>query len=110
MLKNYGILYWFERNSNNGGLSLYVRDDIPSKFLKVKSDCNIESICVEVNLKKRKWFINGSYSANKSFLSNHVRCLNHIIDEYSKLYQNFLFLGDFHASINMTNAWQNFVI
>ena len=59
MLKNFGIPYRLDRNSNGGGLLLYVRDDIPSKFLKVKSDCNIESICVEVNLRKRKWFING---------------------------------------------------
>ena len=100
MLKNFGIPYRLDRNSNGGGLLLYVREDIPSKFLKVKSDCNIESICVEVNLRKRKWFINGSYNPNKSFLSNHLECLNRIIDEYSKLYQNFLFLGDFNASVS----------
>ena len=99
MLKGYGIPYsldrnpngGLDRNSNGGGLLLYVRKDIPSKFLKVKSDCNIESICVEVNLRKRKWFINGSYSPNKSWISNHLECLNRIIDEYSKMYQNFLF-------------------
>ena len=100
MLKNYGILYRLERNSNGGGLLLYVREDIPSKFLKVKSDCNIESICVEVNLRKRKWFINGSFNPNKNFTSNHLESLNRIIDEYSKIYQNFLFLGDFNASVS----------
>ena len=100
MLKNFGIPYRLDRNSNGGGLLLYVREDIPSKFLKVKSDCNIESICVEVNLRKRKWFINGSYNPNKIFLSNHLECLNCIIDEYRKRYQNFLFLGDFNASVS----------
>ena len=100
MLKNFGIPHRHDRNSNGGGLLLYVHEDIRSKFLKVKSDCNIESICVEVNLRKRKWFINGLYSPNKSFLSNHLECLNCIIDEYSKLRQNFLFLGDFNASVS----------
>ena len=100
MLENYGIPYRFDRNSNGGGLLLYVREDIPSKFLKVKSDCNIESICVEVNLRKRKWFINGSFNPNKNFISNHLECLNRIIDEYSKIYQNFLFLEDFSASVS----------
>ena len=100
MLKNFGILYRFDRNSNGGGLLLYVREDIPSNFLKVKSDCNIESICVEVNLRKRKWFINGSCNPNKSFLSNHLECLNRIINEYSNLYQHFLFLGDFNAFVS----------
>ena len=54
MLKNFGVPYRLDRNSNGGGLLLYVRVDIPSKFLKVKSGCNIESICVDVNLRKRK--------------------------------------------------------
>ena len=76
-------------------------------FLKVKSDCNIESICVEVNLRKRKWFINGSCSPNKSFISNHVECLNRIIDEYSKTYQNFLFLGDFNTFVS-DKCWAEF--
>ena len=96
MLKNFGIPYGFDRNSNGGGLLLYVCEDIPSKFLKLKSDCSIESICVEV----RKWFINGSHNSNKSFISNHLECLNRNIDEYSKVYQNFLFLGDFNASVS----------
>ena len=100
MSKNFGIPYRLDRNSNGGGLLLYVREDIPSKFLKVKSDCNVESICVDVDLRKRKWFINVSYKPNKSFLSNHLECFNRIIDEYSKIFQNFLFLGDFKPSVS----------
>ena len=50
---------------------------------------------------KRKWFINGSYDPNERFISNNLEYLNRIIDEYSKVYQNFLFLGlgDFNASV-----------
>ena len=81
MLKNFGIPCRLDRNSNDGGLLLYVREEILSKFVKVKSNCNIESICAEVNLRKRKWFINGSYNPNKSFLTNHLERLNRIIDE-----------------------------
>ena len=36
MLKNFGIPYRLDRNSNGGGLLLYVREDIPCKFLKVR--------------------------------------------------------------------------
>ena len=70
------------------------------QILKVKSDCNIEFVCVEVNLRKRKWFINGSYNPNKSFISNHLECLHRIIHEYSKIYQNVLFWRDFNVSIS----------
>ena len=42
----------------------------------------------------------GSYNPSKSFISSHPECLNRIIDEYSKNYQIFLFLGDFNATTN----------
>ena len=84
LLSETKLAYRLDRNSNGRGLLLYVREDIPFKFLKVKSDCNIESICVEVKLRKKKWFVNGSCNPNKSFVSNHLECLNRIIDEYSK--------------------------
>ena len=100
MLENFGIPYRFGRKSNGWGLLLYVREDIHSKYLQVKSNCNIESICAEKNLRKRKWFINGSCNPNKSFIINHLECLNRVIDEYSKTYQNFPFLGDFKASVD----------
>ena len=99
MLKNFGIPYRLDRNSNGAALLLYVREDIPCKFLKVKSDWNIESICVEVNLGKGSASLM-THTIHKSLLSNHLERLNRIIEEYSKLYQNFLFFGDFNASVS----------
>ena len=92
--------YRLDRHSNGGILLLLVREHIPSNFLKRKSDCNIKSIFVNVNLMKRKWFLYEAYHPNKNFISNHLECLNPIIDEYSKTYQNVLFYGDFNAPIN----------
>ena len=78
VIKNFTVIgYKYKRN----------------KEQETKSDCNIKYICVEVNLRKRKWFINGSYNPSKNFLSNYLERLNCIIDEKSKLYQNFLFFG-----------------
>ena len=37
MLQGYGIPYRLDRNSNGVGLLLYVCEDIPFKFLKVKT-------------------------------------------------------------------------
>ena len=77
-------------------LLLYVREDMSFKFMKVKSECNFESICVDIKLE----FVSSSYNPNKSFISNDLKCLNRMIDEYSKIYQNVLFLGDFNYSIS----------
>ena len=61
-------------------LLLYVREDMPFKFMKVKSDCNFESICVDIKLK----FVNSSYNPNKSFISNNLKCLNRMMTNTAK--------------------------
>ena len=60
--------------------SIFVKINL-SKFLKLRSDCNIESICVEINLKREIWFINGSYNPSKNFILNYLECLNRIINQ-----------------------------
>ena len=45
-----------DRNINGGGLLVYVRDDILSFHLKSFSfKDDIECICFEINLRKKKW-------------------------------------------------------
>ena len=56
----------YDRNSMGGGLLIYIRDDIPAKLLKHDFGTNIENLSVEINLRKRKWFFNGSYNPHKS--------------------------------------------
>ena len=73
--------YRYDRNSRGGGLLLYVRDDIPSKNLRIKSIFNIELILIEINLRKRKWLLCGSYNTHRNQSSNHLKCLNNILDE-----------------------------
>lgn len=77
----------------------YFREDIPN-LLQLSSGCSIESICIEINSRKREWFINGSYNPSKSVISNHFEWLNPITDKYSKMYQSFMFLSDFNAPRN----------
>ena len=63
--------YRYDRNNKGGGLLLYVREDIPSRLLQCKSQCNIESLSVEINLRKRKWFLNCSYNPHRNSVSSH---------------------------------------
>ena len=52
--KGFSVLYRYDRNGKGGGLLLYIRDDIQSKLLISKSKCNIETLSVAANLRKRK--------------------------------------------------------
>ena len=79
---------------------MYTREDIPSRLLQCKTQCNIESPSVVINLKKRKWFLNCSYNPHRNSISSHLECLNRVIDEHSKTYGNFIFIGDFDEGID----------
>ena len=65
-MKGFSVPYRYDRNRKGGGLLLYIREDIQSKLLISKSKCNIETLLVTVNLRKRKWFLNCSYNPNQN--------------------------------------------
>ena len=52
--------YRFDRNSSGGGIILYIREDIPSKLVLTKM--TIEGFFVEINLRKKRWFLCCSYN------------------------------------------------
>ena len=63
-------------------------EDISSRLLGNKSKTGIETISVEINLRKRKWFLNFSYNLKKKFILNHLERLN---CKFSKDYDNLIF-------------------
>ena len=52
LLDRYSARFRFARNGNNGGILLYIREDIPSKLLSMNKD--IEGFFVEINYVRRK--------------------------------------------------------
>ena len=109
ILKGYGVPYRFDRNSKGDGLLFYIREDIPSKFLKLRFDCNTESICVEINLRKRKWFImvhiilvKASYQVILSFLIASLMNTAKII--------KFFYFWVISMPPQMKSAWKSVVI
>ena len=83
LIKGFSAPYRFDGSSKGGGLLLYIREDISSKILK--------------------WPLNGSYNPNKSQISHHLKCLNSVLDEYSKKYENYVFIGEFN--VNTSNSF-----
>ena len=103
-LKNQFLIHGYsppfrqERNSNGGGVMIYVREDIPCKMLSkhdTPDDC--EGIFLELNLRKVKWFLFGGYNPHKDNISNFVCQLGPIVDTFLSTYDNLLLLGDFNS-------------
>ena len=58
-LGNFLIAYRLDRDSLDGGILLYVRENIPLNLLEVETK-PIEGFYVEINLHNDKWLINRS--------------------------------------------------
>ena len=59
--------YRLDRNSNGGGILLYVREDVPSTLLN--TELLIESFCIEINIRKKKWLLVCTYNPNRNLIS-----------------------------------------
>ena len=88
------MAYRYDKDSVGGGLLLYIRDNIPTIFLKHDFETNIENLSVETDLRKRKWFFNCSYNPHKTKTLSHLSYLNLVCSKYNKVYDNLIFIGD----------------
>ena len=99
LLDGYREPYRKDRTKNGGGVLVYVKEDIPSKELpRYSLPDDIEGIFFEINLRKTKWLMFGSYhpphkSQPNDYFLNH---LERAMDKFLTVYSNFLLIGDFN--------------
>ena len=79
--------YQLDRDSNGGGIMLYVKEDFLLTCLPRMKKSHIESFYVELNLRNEKWLINCSYNPNKSMIGNHLDALSTYLDLHSTTYE-----------------------
>ena len=98
MIDGYSEPYRFDRNRNGGGVLIYIREDIPSKLLADhKLPHDIEGIFVELNLRKKKWLLFGSYHPPSQSDEYFFHQVKKGLDMCSKFYERFMLIGDFNA-------------
>ena len=97
LLEGYCEPYRKDRTGEGGGILIYVREDIPSKPLnKHHFPDDIEGLFIEINLRKVKWLLLGSYHPPSQTDDYYYRNLEKAVDIYAKFYDKFLFAGDFN--------------
>ena len=98
MIDGYSEPYRFDRNRNGGGVLIYIREDIPSKLLADhKLPHDIEEIFVQLNLRKKKWLIFGSYNLPSQSDEYFFHQVKKGLDMCSKFYERYMLIGDFNA-------------
>ena len=99
LINGYSEPFRIDRNSQGGGIILYVREDIPSKLVAIETSPT-EGFSVEINLRKKNWLLCCSYNPNKNNIQFHLENLTKSLALYSSNYENLIILGDFNVSID----------
>ena len=69
--------YRLDRNDKGGGITIFVREDIPSKLIFKSADIKFEAIFIEINLRKQKLGLCLSYNRNKNTIGTHLKDTGH---------------------------------
>ena len=86
-------------NSRKGGLFVYVRKNIQSKYLQSSHLPNdVQVIPIEVNLKQRKLLVVSIYRSPKQMLANFLSSITDLLDHYLKTYEDFIVIDEFNES------------
>ena len=96
LIPGYSSPYRFDRNCRRGGIMFYVREDIPSKLLSNENQ-PIEGFYIEINLRKKKWLLCGSYNPHRNNIGNHLDSLSKNLALYSSTFDNYIIIGDFNV-------------
>ena len=107
-MKSYSKPYRLDRNSKEGGIILYVREDISSKLINSSfTNHDQEYFLVELNLWRQKWLKICYYNLRKTRIKGYLKCISKEIDSHSSKYDNFFLLGDFNSEPS-EEAMKNF--
>ena len=87
LIPGYSALYRTDRTCHGGGSMLFVREDIPSKLL-LTENAPIKGFYIEINLRKKKWLIRGSYNPHWTNIDSHMDSLSKNLALYSSTYEN----------------------
>ena len=97
LMKGFAEPFRLDRNRNGGGVMIYIRDDIPSRLLlKHVFPSDIEGLYIELNFRKCKWLLLGTYHPPSQSDQYYFNNLDKSLDTYSN-YEKTLLVGDFNA-------------
>ena len=93
-------VYRLDRNDKGGGIILFARENLITKYLNRHSFPNdLEAFFIELNLRKKKWLICCCYIPNKGLAKRYLEEFRNRINYFSTEYENIIFMGDFNAEI-----------
>ena len=101
MIKGYSPPFRRDRDFYGGGEILYIREDIPCKRLTLENLPNdVESIFIEIRIRKIKWLLVGGYNPKKTSITYFLDNIGKQVDKFLGSYDHLLILGDFNCTMS----------
>ena len=89
-----------DRDQYGEGLLVFVKEDIPANHLSSES-IPIEGTYIELNFRKKRWFLYCTYNPDRNIIANHLDVLKRSLDPYSTKYDNLMVIGDLNAEFSL---------
>ena len=100
LIESFSTPYRLDRLAKGGGILLYIRGNVPSRYLKkITANELFEGFSVELNLRSEKWLLSCSYKPHKEKITSHLRNLGPALDRFRADYENIILLGDFNVEV-----------
>ena len=101
-IEGYSLHFRADRDSNGGGVLIYVREDIPCREIKDNhfTTQNIEGIFVELNLRSGKILLFGGYNHHKSNIGTFLGNLCQVLDRNLSKFEHLIIMGDFNSEMH----------
>ena len=93
-----------DRTIHEGGLVVYVKTGIPVKRVHALEKANLEVICFEITIAKRKWLIY-SFCRSETFiqLPKFPEELRKSVDMAINKHENIILMGDINVDMSSLN-------
>ena len=100
LVTGFSVSYRLDQNRNEGGIMIFIRDDIASRVLtKHVFPDDIEGLFIELNFKKAKWLLFGTYHPPTQSDQYYFNNLDKALDLYSH-YDKKLLAVDFNTEVS----------
>ena len=94
----YSIPFRRDRNRYDGGILIYVLEDIPCKILHHHNlPEDIEGIFLELNFRKSKLLLLGTYHPPTQQDAYYFESIGCALERFTTIYDKYVLAGDFNA-------------
>lgn len=98
-------VYRQDSTATSGGIITWIRNDIPNnRRIDIEvQNIFLQSICVEVHIRKEKWFILSVYRLPDSCVNNFIENLCTMVDKCQRESNMVIIIGDMNIDLSKSN-------